>query len=693
MPPCQRCKTLTIDELVGTEIPFQPDLPTLKQNAERGCDFCSLCWGVLQNADKTQLQRLLQGQSAWADGEEWTPTIWLLGLGIMNRGRLGATIEVSCGKLGTVKMPDGEREPGQNPQPSIAETLTLYETPGQISRYNLHGRRSTADQNPELYLQLIRSWLNDCQTNHATCKASDSGTMPTRVIDVGIPGTAEPHVRLVSTGGLNERYLALSYCWGADTSGVYTLNRHTHAIMTRGIEEPALAKTHREVISLARALGIRYVWVDALCIIQGDVADWETESKTMARVYGNATLTIIAGRSPGSKNGFLTNELKNQHRPPPCQLRVSSESQTSSETLTVDLRRSHDIGPLVKRGWCFQERLSAPRAVMFAEQQIAFQCNKEQFWEDGRADRNAWRPKFVQQQPQWTRDPKIPLSPVEETLKDWYLMIFHYSQCLLSNPHDVFAAICAVAQQAARTLVGSRYLAGIWECDMVRGLLWRPCYHFQSGPAARTPTARPKPTKLTGGTGPVIRAPSWSWAAVEGPVAHDPWNPSRIAKHRDPAYSMIRPGCPDSRWSFDTKCGVDTLHMLECELQLFGRVSSALILRESVMDYLEVRKKRGRIVVPRPKVVDHGVMLVSGEESRDDRPNDEPWQDRVVGLAFFDDTEERNGVDGVWCLLVSTDMGLILKRNADESLSRLGWFSVEKESWLLGQPEICVSLR
>jgi len=111
------------------------------------------------------------------------------------------------------------------------------------------------------------------------------------------------------------------------------------------------------------------------------------------------------------------------------------------------------------------------------------------------------------------------------------------------------------------------------------------------------------------------------------------------------------------------------------------------------MDYLEVRKKRGRIVVPRPKVVDHGVMLVSGEESRDDRPNDEPWQDRVVGLAFFDDTEERNGVDGVWCLLVSTDMGLILKRNADESLSRLGWFSVEKESWLLGQPEICVSLR
>ena len=138
--------------------------------------------------------------------------------------------------------------------------------------------------------------------------------MPTRVIDVG-PTTSEltssTHVRLISTDGVQDPYIALSYCWGADTTGVFTLHSETYSLMTGrgGICVSRLARTHREVISLVRALGFRYLWIDALCIIQGDAADWERESKTMARVYGNAALTVIAGRSAGSKDGFVTNEL------------------------------------------------------------------------------------------------------------------------------------------------------------------------------------------------------------------------------------------------------------------------------------------------------------------------------------------------------------------------------------------------
>ncbi|KAK0642998.1 heterokaryon incompatibility protein-domain-containing protein [Cercophora newfieldiana] len=703
MPLCPRCQTLSIVQLLGTEILFQPDLPTLKRNADQGCDFCTLCWHVLRDSTRDhhdQLDRLLQGKSAWADGEEWTPTIWLLGLSLMDRsGEARASIEVSVGKTGTfgLLMVDGKREEDQNPEPYIRGSLAVYEDPGRLSRYKLFGRRSTVDRNPELYLGMIRHWLHDCQTKHEVCKGDGSGgVMPTRVIDVGESGTLErtPHVRLVSTQGMSERYIALSYCWGPDTSDIFTLNTSTHAAMTstQGVQVSTLARTHREIIDLARALGIRYVWVDALCIIQGDAADWEKESKTMARVYGNSTLTIIAGRSPSSKSGFLTNDLnKDNTRPLPCRLPVTLDHPPTSdpETVTIDLRRSHNIGPLVQRGWCFQERLSAPRSVLFAEEQISFLCNREHYWEDGWVSRNAWRPKFVQQQPQWAPDPKLPLTPAEETLQGWYWMLFHYTQCLLSNPHDIFAAICAVAQQAARTLVGSRYLAGIWECDIVRGLLWRPCYHFQLGPAARVETTRPKPTRLTQGTGPIIRAPSWSWAAVEGPIAYPYFNASQVAKYRDTGYSMIRPGCPGSKWSLDTTCGVDTLHMPECELRLVGRVGYALTPGKSVKEYVAGAKARGGFKSSLARAVFHGVLLLAETQGA----NPERWQEDVVGVGFFDDGSERNGVDGVWCLPVVRDLGLILRKDSDGRFSRLGWFIVEKEAWFASQPEVDVCLR
>jgi hypothetical protein len=114
---------------------------------------------------------------------------------------------------------------------------------------------------------------------------------------------------------MREKYIALPYCWVTDTSDILTLNVDTYAAMTRKINDSDLAKTHQEVISLARALNIRYACVDAICIIQGDAADWEREPKTMAQVYGYATLTVIAGRSADSRKGFITNNFDVERQP------------------------------------------------------------------------------------------------------------------------------------------------------------------------------------------------------------------------------------------------------------------------------------------------------------------------------------------------------------------------------------------
>ncbi|CAH0040728.1 unnamed protein product [Clonostachys rhizophaga] len=220
--------------------------------------------------------------------------------------------------------------------------------------------------------------------------------MPTRVLDVGDSVNRKP-ISLVHTQRVCDDYIALSYCWGEVGNDILTLTTATYGAMRGGIAESALSKTHQEVISLARTLGIRYVWVDALCIIQGDAEDWERESKTMAQVYGNATLVIIAGRSADSRRGFITNNLASNGRPPPCKLPIDESEHSGS--LMIDIPRVSDIGPVSTRGWCFQERLSSRRSVIFGEEQLIFECVTEFALENGLLETNKIRPTFLQPPP------------------------------------------------------------------------------------------------------------------------------------------------------------------------------------------------------------------------------------------------------------------------------------------------------
>ena len=126
MPLCQRCTTLTIDDLVENDILFQPNLATLKSSAEEGCEFCALCWTALQTANQSQLERLLRGESAWDEGEEWTPTIWLRGMHFWDGGTAGTKIEVSCGKTRVMVGGDTPDE-DHNPSPSVGDWLEVYE--------------------------------------------------------------------------------------------------------------------------------------------------------------------------------------------------------------------------------------------------------------------------------------------------------------------------------------------------------------------------------------------------------------------------------------------------------------------------------------------------------------------------------------------------------------------------------------
>src|SRR5438034_5559565 len=107
--------------------------------------------------------------------------------------------------------------------------------------------------------------------------------LPTRVLDLSAVSLGV--VKLVETGGMRGTYACLSHCWGPTqfiTTTPANLGAHLHMLPFS-----ALPQTFKDVMTFTSALGIRYLWIDSLCIIQGDVKDWEKESAKMRSIYQN----------------------------------------------------------------------------------------------------------------------------------------------------------------------------------------------------------------------------------------------------------------------------------------------------------------------------------------------------------------------------------------------------------------------
>ncbi|PQE20746.1 heterokaryon incompatibility protein [Rutstroemia sp. NJR-2017a BBW] len=100
-------------------------------------------------------------------------------------------------------------------------------------------------------------------------------------------------------------YACLSYCWGTDLdNNVKTLKANLKQHLD-GILISVLPKTIQDAVLVCQRLGIRYLWVDALCIIQDDEEDWENESIQMCDIYSGSHITIAAHRVESCKQGFL----------------------------------------------------------------------------------------------------------------------------------------------------------------------------------------------------------------------------------------------------------------------------------------------------------------------------------------------------------------------------------------------------
>ncbi|KAM0432231.1 hypothetical protein ACHAPT_004769 [Fusarium lateritium] len=657
MPRCAFCRTFAIS-VERHCLEFHPSLASLKKSAEAGCDFCLLCWtGFEQVWEPERIESVLQGQAPdWVS--KFDPSIWIyVHFRDYDPIRSQPQISVSCGRVSPIQ---GEKETSLG----LANiNLAVYGNEGTQAGMRTPGRICTSEHGPGVYTTLIRQFLKGCRKSHRACDFKGTYEMPTRLIGVGDPNQGKPPRLVVTDGNTKEKYLALSYCWGPATD-TYTLNGQTMKVMLDGIDESRLVAAHRDTLALARSLDIRFVWIDALCIIQGNKQDWEHESRLMARVYGNATLTVIAGRSADARNSFIVNNYK---QPAPCCEVPLDDGQFGN--LLVGLRRSSEYGVAETRGWCLQEKRLSRRMVFFGKEQLYFACRSHSYSEDRNYEIGKASSLFNALQ---TADADLS-SRRDALLHYWDEVVIDFSKRQLSNPHDIFAAIASIAAQISKA-IDSRYLAGLWESDLVRCLLWRPGY-LQS--RSFGPATRPLPTRFA--PAPVIRAPSWSWAAIQGgfypTTVRSFRNMTKKCQGQD--FVRVKPKLrnPD-RWTSDTHCGADTLHMPSCELQILGRAQEArLLTTPPAGDFIDSLRKQKR---PVPGMFRRGVVLGRKEPKGGDGgigSDVSPF----VALGAFDLADE--SVEQVWCLQLTAEDGLMFHRGENGDFRRAGLFRLYQMDW------------
>jgi hypothetical protein len=165
----------------------------------------------------------------------------------------------------------------------------------QQHRRRLPSLSTLSDEN----VQVMTRWIQECQTNHRACYTLPDSWVPTRLLDVGSDdesGSEMPRlIETVSTLMDSRKFTALSHMWGDMTvSPPLRSFRSNYEAMKTGVAPSSLPRNFADAVSICRCLGIRYIWIDSLCIIQDSPEDWAHEAGLMHKVYRNAIVTIVA---------------------------------------------------------------------------------------------------------------------------------------------------------------------------------------------------------------------------------------------------------------------------------------------------------------------------------------------------------------------------------------------------------------
>ncbi|KAI1130401.1 HET-domain-containing protein [Nemania abortiva] len=550
--PCAACRAIVPDrgqlkkiqtsrfDTLFNRDDLYPTYPSLESSARAGCNSCALVWQRLTSIPPEDLSAIEQsnGRLVWISdkqktkqlGASWDRRVkieaafdfvpYTTGLpsdadhdeepltnqdGNQRRGAV-TSLWISCRPVaGTLRLVDGEPWAGDTFEFPVFDSIDLN-SPRSDWRRQLPSPATLSDEN----VARIKRWIKSCLDSHSQCFNTQTTEhwIPSRLLEID-HGDHGLEIRLVESSDLRPwagiKFAALSHVWGNQNPSPLCLLSSNLYEFKHGIQESELPKNFVDAAHVCVRLGLRYLWIDSLCIIQDSLGDWREQAILMHLVYRYALVTIVATSVTSCHDGFLE---RNVNSIPAVKvaysLPVSGEWSASGGNYMIiynydnpqDSYRMFAINGSKwnTRAWTMQERSLSTRMVHFCRNKMFFECRGCLQSEENEPTEQSDTMNSIL----WPRGASVSF---EELYQHWQLFVGEYSSRNLTVSTDKLPAIQSVAEEMA-AVTGHKYIrsAGMWQAKLQRELLWN----------------------ITFGKAELLdvrRAPSWSWAAVEGQIS------------------------------------------------------------------------------------------------------------------------------------------------------------------------------
>ncbi|RYP42707.1 hypothetical protein DL767_000076 [Monosporascus sp. MG133] len=453
----------------------------------------------------------------------------------------------------------------------IAEIESLPDDSAPSAPKEMHflPRREVGDR---INIRLVKYWLEECKKHKHSKKSVGKGNdlfqrkHGFRLIDVIDECLVQRTERC--------DYVALSYVWGRiptilfpgdnaeitpilltirenvkDLGVPKALSQSRQASLKSG----RIPRTVRDAIELTRMIGIRYLWVDTLCIVQDDQEDKSGLIGSMDDVYDTATLTIIAAAGSDADAGLRGISPRTGRLIEPAKITNASDGTTLNlsiclPSLCEEVRRS----TWDTRGWTFQEQCLSQRCLYFTPEETFFNCIEVQWREGYNYQEQRFKDFDVEVRtgpPWWSMKLRRDLDPTPYhylgdvskglDIQNYHRAVQTYSRKNLTFPQDVLNAFEGIFNRFKRpgdtSELSIRQTQGIPAHFLFQGILWFPSDDSQKRFC--------KPSQ-PGGLSEQFS--TWSWTSWIGPVefvfADSLWlsrNISQAPIKRVPIYTPI----------------------------------------------------------------------------------------------------------------------------------------------------------
>ncbi|KAI1139658.1 HET-domain-containing protein [Hypoxylon sp. FL0543] len=475
----------------------------------------------------------------------------------------------------------------EKPEQLGASRLQLWTCEGDSASIEITSRPYEMDYASPASVEFARSCIGSCQGAHRECRRQgedtidnlgpeliDPNSIPSRLLQLVTKDSAL-HVKLVGRDlpsaipketVSRQGFAILSYCWGVQQP--VQLTRDSINRLGDGIPIAELPKTLHDAAWYTNEVGLEYLWIDALCIMQDDFEDKLHEVPRMELYYGHSTVTICAASAARCSDGFLGSreEDPTNYSVGPIKLRVETSTgapgyvQAVGEADHFNSKRPQE--PITLRGWTLQESLLSRRILIFSSRQLYFTCTVANASCGGfeRKLKSRTTASFGSQVDGIHTLSGLRYYPIRNI---WHIIISEYTRRHLGFSADKLPAVSALASSLPRMAKERNqtmeYLAGLvvyvsdevdTDTDWRAELLWT--------------VDRMESTRYIPG-----RGPSFSWCSVDGPI--ELWSLNRPTKRGDTEKTRL------------CEYGAE----LESELAPFGAVKGAYMKLHARLKSLE----------------------------------------------------------------------------------------------------------